>query len=135
VYRTVSDFNDSVNDWNIYARFLAPIFEHTTRIADRTTQNQNPNNRHSNELIMNTEKNEITNKDASSPPATVNDMPTLKWSSHDANDPTPRFLPENYEVPRTIHPISIWQQWHHGALVVHAGCSHMNGQPFTPVFK
>jgi hypothetical protein len=54
-----------------------------------------------------------TRKDASSSPA-VNDMPTFKWSSDDANNPIPRFLPENYEVPRTIHPLSIWQQWHHG---------------------
>jgi hypothetical protein len=58
---------------------------------------------------------EITSKDASSSPATVNDMLTFKWSSDDANNPIPRFLPENYEVPRTIHPLSIWQQWHHGA--------------------
>ncbi len=60
---------------------------------------------------------EITSKYASSSPATANDMPTIKRSSDDTNNSIPRLLPENYdEVPRTYHPLSIWQQWHHGAL-------------------
>ena len=43
----------------------------------------------------------------------VADMPEFKWDSD--SKPIPRLLPEHYILPTKIHPLAMWQQWHHGA--------------------
>ena len=39
-------------------------------------------------------------------------LPEFEWKS-DLN-PMPHKLPEDYVLPTQIHPLAIWQQWHHG---------------------
>ena len=43
----------------------------------------------------------------------VVDMPEFQWESD--SKPIPRLLPEHYILPTKIHPLAMWQQWHHGA--------------------
>ena len=59
-------------------------------------------------------KNAIINRtDGPAPARNIVGMPKFQWESDTKQ--IPRLLPENYVLPTKIHPLAMWQQWHHGA--------------------